>query len=127
MIAIPSAPKPVIARLRLAALEAKVDIKVLPATTAILNERVGIRDLRDINLNDVLGRSQLDTDVEAIAGYLAGKRVLVTGAGGSIGAELCRQITRSPLPSCSCSTATSRRCTPSSCRSTGGRCSTPTT
>ena len=92
VIAIPSAPKPVIARLRLAALEAKVDIKVLPATTAILNERVGIRDLRDINLNDVLGRSQLDTDVEAIAGYLAGKRVLVTGAGGSIGAELCRQI-----------------------------------
>jgi FlaA1/EpsC-like NDP-sugar epimerase len=92
VIAIPSAPKQVMARLRLAALEAKVDIKILPTTAQLLTDKVGIRDLRDINLSDVLGRNQLDTDVEAIAGYLAGKRVLVTGAGGSIGAELCRQI-----------------------------------
>ena len=42
----------------------------------------------------MLGRNQLDTDIASIAGYLAGRRVLVTGAGGSIGAELCRQIHR---------------------------------
>src|SRR5690606_15042166 len=55
---------------------------------------VGIRDLRDINLHDVLGRNVLDTDIDSIAGYLTGKRVLVTGAGGSIGSELRRQIHR---------------------------------
>ena len=92
IIAIPSASKQVIARLRLAAIEANVQVKVLPATTQLLTDKVGIRDLRDINLSDVLGRNQLDTDVKAIAGCLTGKRVLVTGAGGSIGAELCRQI-----------------------------------
>ena len=55
---------------------------------------MGIRDIRDLNLKDLLGRNQLDTDIEAIAGYVTGKRVLVTGAGGSIGSELCRQIDR---------------------------------
>ena len=67
---------------------------MLPAATELLTEHVGIRDIRDINLTDLLGRNQLDTDIEAIAGYLTGKRVLVTGAGGSIGSELCRQIDR---------------------------------
>ena len=55
---------------------------------------MGIRDIRDLNLTDLLGRNQLDTDIDAIAGYLSGRRVLVTGAGGSIGSELCRQIIR---------------------------------
>ena len=67
---------------------------MLPSTTQLLTENVGIRDIRDINLTDVLGRNQLDTDIDAIAGYLTGRRVLVTGAGGSIGSELCRQIHR---------------------------------
>ena len=94
IVAIPSATRELIARLRTQALAAGVPIKVLPATTQLLTEQVGIRDLRDINLTDVLGRNQLDTDVEAIADYLTGRRVLVTGAGGSIGSELCRQIHR---------------------------------
>ncbi|MGH3489490.1 MAG: UDP-N-acetylglucosamine 4,6-dehydratase family protein, partial [Actinopolymorphaceae bacterium] len=55
---------------------------------------ISIRDVRNIDVIDLLGRHQVDTDIQAIAGYLEGKRVLVTGAGGSIGAELCRQITR---------------------------------
>jgi len=94
IVAIPSAGSDLISRLRHAAAVAGVPIKVLPATTQLLTEHVGIRDLRDINLTDVLGRNQLDTDVAAIADYLTGKRVLVTGAGGSIGSELCRQIHR---------------------------------
>jgi FlaA1/EpsC-like NDP-sugar epimerase len=94
VIAIPSASSETINRIRLAALEVDVAVKVLPSTTELLTHPVGIRDLRDINLNDVLGRNQLDTDIEAIAGYLTGRKVLVTGAGGSIGSELCRQIHR---------------------------------
>jgi FlaA1/EpsC-like NDP-sugar epimerase len=54
--------------------------------------RVTIRDVRDINIADLLGRRQIDTNVAAIADYLVGKRVLVTGAGGSIGSELCVQL-----------------------------------
>ena len=54
----------------------------------------GSGDLRDLNITDLLGRHQVDTDLDAIAGYLTGRRVLVTGAGGSIGSELCRQIHR---------------------------------
>lgn len=94
VIAIPSASAATINRLRLAALDAHVAVKVLPATTQLLTDSVGIRDLRDINITDVLGRNQLDTDVASIAEYLSGRRVLVTGAGGSIGSELCRQIHR---------------------------------
>jgi FlaA1/EpsC-like NDP-sugar epimerase len=94
IIAIPSASTEVVNRLRRDAMKAKVPVKTLPATTQLLADSVGIRDLRDINLTDVLGRNQLDTDVDAIAGFLKGKRVLVTGAGGSIGSELCRQIHR---------------------------------
>ena len=94
IVAMPSADRELVARVRRASAKAGVPVKVLPATTQLLTDHVGIRDLRDINLTDVLGRNQLDTDVAAIAGYLAGKRVLVTGAGGSIGSELCRQIHR---------------------------------
>ncbi len=94
VLALPSADADTINRLRLAALDADLAVKVLPASTQLLDDHVGIRDLRDINLTDVLGRNQLDTDVAAIADYLAGRKVLVTGAGGSIGSELCRQIHR---------------------------------
>ncbi len=94
VIAIPSASAETINRLRLAALDAHVAVKVLPSTTQLLTDSVGIRDLRDINITDVLGRNQLDTDISSIADYLTGQKVLVTGAGGSIGSELCRQIHR---------------------------------
>ncbi|WP_296603978.1 nucleoside-diphosphate sugar epimerase/dehydratase [Nocardioides sp.] len=94
VIAIPSASAETVNRLRLAALAAHAAVKVLPSTTQLLTDSVGIRDLRDINITDVLGRNQLDTDIDAIAGYLTGRKVLVTGAGGSIGSELCRQIHR---------------------------------
>ena len=56
--------------------------------------RAAISDIRDIDVTDLLGRHVIDTDLRSIATYLTGKRVLVTGAGGSIGSELCRQISR---------------------------------
>ena len=65
---------------------------MLPNLHQILNGKVGLRDLRDIDITDLLGRDPVDTDVAASAGYITGKRVLVTGAGGSIGSELCRQL-----------------------------------
>ncbi|GAA1030140.1 nucleoside-diphosphate sugar epimerase/dehydratase [Virgisporangium ochraceum] len=68
--------------------------KVLPSVSELLDGRVGVGDVRDVQITDLLGRHQIETDLDAIAGYLTGKRVLVTGAGGSIGSELCRQLHR---------------------------------
>ncbi|GAA4706386.1 nucleoside-diphosphate sugar epimerase/dehydratase [Nocardioides conyzicola] len=91
VIAIPSAHAAFIRDVSERAAAAGVDVKVLPPTAGLLSE-VGIRDIRDINLTDVLGRHQLDTDLASIAHYLEGRRVLVTGAGGSIGSVLVQQI-----------------------------------
>ncbi|GAA2559009.1 nucleoside-diphosphate sugar epimerase/dehydratase [Winogradskya consettensis] len=68
--------------------------KVVPALSELIDDRVSVTDVRDVQITDLLGRRQIDTDLDAIAGYLTGKRVLVTGAGGSIGSELCRQLSR---------------------------------
>jgi FlaA1/EpsC-like NDP-sugar epimerase len=76
------------------ALAADAQFKVVPSVPELIDHPVGVRDIRDVQIADLLGRHQIDTDLDAIAGYLTGKRVLVTGAGGSIGSELCRQIRR---------------------------------
>jgi FlaA1/EpsC-like NDP-sugar epimerase len=67
---------------------------VLPPLHETFSAQVDIKDVRDIEVRDLLGRNAIETDIESIAGYLTGRRVLVTGAGGSIGSELCRQIDR---------------------------------
>ncbi|MDB5243814.1 MAG: polysaccharide biosynthesis protein, partial [Spirosoma sp.] len=67
---------------------------VLPLLSEILEEGMKLGDLRDVAIEDIIGRHPVDTEVESIAGYIKGKRVLVTGAGGSIGAELCRQLSK---------------------------------
>lgn len=92
VLAMPSAEADVVRRMSDLAHEIDIDIKVLPSVSELLGGRVGISDMRDIKLQDLLGRHQIHTDVDAIAGYLHGKRILVTGAGGSIGSELCRQL-----------------------------------
>ena len=76
------------------ATEAGLRVKVLPPLTELLRPWVGHADLRDLDITDLLGRRPMDIGIEAVAGYLSGRRVLVTGAGGSIGSELCRQIHR---------------------------------
>ena len=65
---------------------------MLPSVAEMLSPFVKSSDIRTVTPTDLLGRRVIDTEVHLIAGYLTGKRVLVTGAGGSIGSELCRQI-----------------------------------
>ena len=68
--------------------------KVVPSVTELLNGSARIEGVRDPRISDLLGRRPVRTDVAAVAGHFAGKRILVTGAGGSIGSELCRQLHR---------------------------------
>ena len=91
VVAIPSADSDTLARMNDLALDADLDVKILPGVNELL-AGVTVGAVRDIEPEDLLGRNQITTDIESIAGYLAGKRVLVTGAGGSIGSEICRQI-----------------------------------
>ena len=74
------------------AAEIGLAVKTLPPLTEILRPSVRMSDLRDIDMADLLGRRQVDTEVNTCADGITGTRVLVTGAGGSIGSELCRQI-----------------------------------
>jgi len=93
VIALPSAGSELVRAVSERAAAAGLVVKTVPRLSDLLDRRgVGIRDVRDIAMADLLGRRQIQTDVEEIAGYLRGRRVLVTGAGGSIGAELTRQI-----------------------------------
>jgi FlaA1/EpsC-like NDP-sugar epimerase len=95
ILAIPSASADLVRRFNARAQRASLDLKVLPSVNDLSNPaHVQIKDVRDIEVSDFLGRQPLETDVAEIAGYLTGRRVLVTGAGGSIGSELCRQIAR---------------------------------
>lgn len=93
IIAIPSASAAIITRINALAREADLVVKVLPGVNELLHG-VDHSAVRDIEPADFLGREPIDTDVLSIAGYVTGKRVLITGAGGSIGSELCRQLTR---------------------------------
>jgi FlaA1/EpsC-like NDP-sugar epimerase len=68
--------------------------KVVPSVKELLTGRVQIEGVRDPRISDLLGRRAVATDVASVREHIAGKRVLVTGAGGSIGAELCRQLFR---------------------------------
>jgi FlaA1/EpsC-like NDP-sugar epimerase len=69
-----------------------VPTTTLPGLHEILNGRVHLRSVRDVKIEDLLRREPIQTDIEGVARLLKGKRVLITGAGGSIGSELCRQV-----------------------------------
>jgi dTDP-glucose 4,6-dehydratase len=71
-----------------------VQIKVLPPLEQILHGGARYWDLRDISIEDLIGRAPIDTDLSSISSYVSGARVLVTGAGGSIGSELAVQLAR---------------------------------
>lgn len=67
-------------------------LKILPSMAQIVNDDVTISKLRDVEIEDLLGRDPVSVNIDTVMGYIAGKVVLVTGGGGSIGSELCRQI-----------------------------------
>jgi len=94
VIAIARANAALIRDLNSISAEAGLAVKVVPTASEIMDGVVSTAELRDISEADLLGRHQIETDLDAIAHHLHGKRVLVTGAGGSIGSELCRQIHR---------------------------------
>ena len=94
LIAVPSAGADLVTELSELGRVAGLDVKVLPHIRDLFGGTVDIADIRDVTTADLLGRHEIHTDLDAIARYLSGKRVLVTGAGGSIGSELCRQIYR---------------------------------
>jgi FlaA1/EpsC-like NDP-sugar epimerase len=73
---------------------AGLQVKVIPSLGDLFRPWVGLSDLEDLDIADLIGRTPIEVDVSSIAGYLSGRRVLVTGAGGSIGSELCRQVHR---------------------------------
>ncbi len=73
---------------------ANVEVKILPAVESILTGSFSVRQLREVSISDLLGRAPVRLDMQSIGRFLQGRRVLVTGAGGSIGSELCRQVLR---------------------------------
>jgi FlaA1/EpsC-like NDP-sugar epimerase len=95
LIAIPSASGDVRERIVGVAREARVPVKTLPGLHELIAGDFNLAgQIRPVEVEDLLGREPVETDLESISGYLAGEVVLVTGAGGSIGSELCRQIAR---------------------------------
>lgn len=92
-VAIPSADSSLLSEIRELTRDADLDVLVLPPTTELFR-RPNSRDLRKLDLADLLGRRPIELDSQAIAESINGKTVLVTGAGGSIGSELCRQIVK---------------------------------
>lgn len=92
IFAVPNASGALIGSVQELAQQAELDFFVLPRVNELIGGRVGATDIRRVEIGDVLGRHQVATDLSAIAGYLTGKRVLITGAGGSIGSELARQV-----------------------------------
>ncbi|AEH10843.1 MULTISPECIES: nucleoside-diphosphate sugar epimerase/dehydratase [Protofrankia] len=92
LVAIPSADAALLREITTVAEGAGLAVKVLPRVADLIDGRVGVHDIRDLDITDLLGRCQIQTDVASVAGYVTGRRVLVTGAGGSIGSQLCRQL-----------------------------------
>jgi FlaA1/EpsC-like NDP-sugar epimerase len=98
VIAIPSAPGTVRARVVTACRERGIPVRTTPTVFELLRDGSGelkvTRQLRSVQVEDILGREPIRMEIERAGAYLAGKVVMVTGAGGSIGSELCRQIAR---------------------------------
>ena len=95
-LAIPSAPGTLRARVVRAARQRGIPVRTLPTVFELLQAGSGqvVRQVREVQVEDILGREPVRMEVELVGEYLVGQVVLVTGAGGSIGSELCRQIAR---------------------------------
>ncbi|NPV70679.1 MAG: polysaccharide biosynthesis protein [Firmicutes bacterium] len=94
IVAIPSASGSVIRRVFALCEGAGVKMKTVPGLYEIINGNVKVGEIRDVDVEDLLGREPVNLNMQQISGYIQGKCVLVTGAGGSIGSEICRQIAK---------------------------------
>ena len=92
IIAMPSASGEVIRAILEICQSAGIRTSTLPGINEVINGRVGIESIRDIKIEDLLRREPIQTDVQKVSNFIQGKKVLITGAGGSIGSELCRQV-----------------------------------
>lgn len=92
LLAIPSATSDVVTDIAALCEEANVTLRVLPSVREVVGGRVTARDLRDLRIEDLLGRQQVATDLDAIRSIVSGRRVMVLGAGGSVGSEIARQV-----------------------------------
>lgn len=92
LLAIPSATPKLIRRVFDLSREAGIPCRTLPSVSDLADGRVEVSRLREIRIEDLLGREPIRHDLEDVRAFLKGRKVLVTGAGGSIGSELCRQI-----------------------------------
>ncbi|MGB8876593.1 MAG: nucleoside-diphosphate sugar epimerase/dehydratase [Solirubrobacteraceae bacterium] len=98
VIAIPSAPGTLRGRVVAACRERGIPVRTTPTVFELLRDSTGhlnvTRQLREVRVEDILGREPVRMEIERVGAYLSGQIVMVTGAGGSIGSELCRQIAR---------------------------------
>lgn len=95
IIAIPSAAGDTIRELvEICKETGAASLKILPGVYDILSGKITVSPIREVQVEDLLGRDPVSVNLDEVAGYLTGQVVLVTGAGGSIGSELCRQITK---------------------------------
>jgi FlaA1/EpsC-like NDP-sugar epimerase len=92
VIAIPSASQKVRRRIIKLAEEAHIRSRIIPTLAEITSGEAGVSQMREINIADLLSRDEINLDMQLIHSFINNKAVLVTGAGGSIGSELCRQI-----------------------------------
>jgi len=94
LIAIPSADSHLINEIAALARGLNMDVKILPAVQNLNERPLDTSDIRDLTDEDLLGRRSVHIDLQQISEYIVNRRVLITGAGGSIGSELCRQLAR---------------------------------
>jgi FlaA1/EpsC-like NDP-sugar epimerase len=92
ILVIPTATSDLVRDVAATCEEAKIHLRVLPSVREIVGGRVAARDIRDLRIEDLLGREQVEIDLTAIESMITGRRVLITGAGGSIGSEISRQV-----------------------------------
>ena len=92
LLAIPSADSALVRRVAMLADDVGRTVKTLPSIAELVGGRATMRDVRDVSIDDLLGRQPVEVDLDAVRALIAGRRVLITGAGGSIGSEIARQI-----------------------------------
>ncbi len=94
VITTPSASREQIRRIIDVCNETKIPFKITPSLSDVIGGKVTFDQVRKVEVKDILSREPVELDLEGISHYISGKRILITGAGGSIGSELCRQLTR---------------------------------